>query len=121
MTDPMELVGEGSALSRFGHQAAPMDTKVQRALARKAMREAAACIREMVGWRPIETAPRDGAVFLVGYDDKIAKSARLEAHQRVYEARWCERQQSFAARNGFILHYGATHWLPLPPAPGAEA
>jgi len=81
----------------------------------------AACIREMVEWRPIETAPRDGTMFLVGYDDKIAKRASMEASQRIYEARWCERQQSFAARNGFLLHVDATHWLPLPPAPGAEA
>lgn len=112
MTDPMELVG------RLELEAAHMKATPR---TWDALTEAASCIREMVEWRDIETAPKDGTMFVVGYDDKIAKSARLEAHQRVYEARWCERQQSFAARNGFILHDGATHWLPLPPAPGAEA
>lgn len=70
-----------------------------------------------VQWQPIETAPRDGRMFLVGYDESIASTARLEPHQRVYEARWNENQQSFSARNGFILHDGATHWQPIPEPP----
>ena len=114
MTDPMELVGRLER--RIG---ADIDGECH--LNEDEARQIAACIRKLVEWRPIETAPRDGTMFLVGYDDKIAKRARMEASQRIYEARWCERQQSFAARNGFLLHVDATHWLPLPPAPGAEA
>lgn len=114
MTDPMELVGRLERVVSDRRPGFSLNADPQ------LLTEAAACIREMVEWRDIETAPRDGTMFLVGYDNKIAKRARLEAHRRVYEARWCERQQSFAARNGFILHDGATHWLPLPPAPGAE-
>lgn len=111
MTDPMELVGEGSALSRFGHQAAPMDTKAQRAEARKAMREAAACIREMVEWRPIETAPRDGSEI-------IAMIARKRVRLAWY-FKPSSRTEGWLDENGRAIN--PTHWLPLPPAPGAEA
>lgn len=79
--------------------------------------EAAVALRDLTEWRDIATAPKDGTMILVGYDDNIAKKARLDVTQRVYEARWDERQGSFVARNGFIMHCGATHWLPLPSAP----
>lgn len=71
----------------------------------------------MSEWKPIETAPRDGVMLLVGYDDKIANRSGMEENRRVYEARWCERQKSFVARNGFLLHINATHWQPLPEPP----
>lgn len=71
-----------------------------------------------MGWQPIETAPRD-RVILVGYDSEAGK--KLEPHQRVYEARWDERQQTWTSRNGFILHSHATHWMPFPPAPDATS
>lgn len=74
----------------------------------------------MSEWQKIETAPKDGTCFLIGYDDETARKARLEPHQRVYEGRWDERQGTFSARNGFILHSDATHWMPLPAAPTVE-
>ena len=70
------------------------------------------------GWRDIATAPRDGTMILVAYDDSAARTGRLEGpRERVYEAGWDEQQATFAARNGFLLHSAATHWMPLPPAP----
>lgn len=71
------------------------------------------------GWRTdFENAPKDGSVFMVGYDDEAAKKAGLfENKDRVYEARWNDIQSTWSARNGFILHSDATHWMPLPAAP----
>ena len=59
-------------------------------------------------------------MIIVGYDDNVAKVSRLEPHQRVYEARWNEVQDTWSARNGFLLHSDATHWMPLPQPPNNE-
>lgn len=120
MTDPMELVGEGSALSRFGHQAAPMDTKAQRAEARKAMREAAACIREMVEWRPIETAPRDGTLILCLYPDRHGQGRLSLRYWAVGDWPSSGRTEGWSDQHRQLRKTDPTHWLPLPPAPGAE-
>jgi hypothetical protein len=50
----------------------------------------------------------------------VAKRARLEPHQRVYEARWNEVQGTWSARNGFLLHFAATDWMPLPQPPNND-
>jgi hypothetical protein len=73
-------------------------------------------------WQDIATAPKDGTMILVAYDDSAARTGRLEGQcERVYEAGWDEQQATFADRNGFLLHSAATHWMPLPKAPGAES
>ena len=63
------------------------------------------------GWQPIETAPKDESVILLGY----TPNPRIE--RRVYEGRWHDAQQTWTSVNGFILHTGATHWMQLPTAP----
>ena len=65
-------------------------------------------------WQPIEDAPRDGTVILLGY----LPNSRIYRH--VYEGRWHEGQQTWSSVNGFILHTEATHWMPLPPPPVKE-
>lgn len=65
------------------------------------------------GWMPIETAPKDGTVFLIGFNE----AARMRGARAVYEARWCTAQEKFTSVNGFILFDGATHWQPLPAEP----
>ena len=67
------------------------------------------------GWMPIETAPKDGTVFLIGFNE----TARMRGARTVYEARWCTAQEKFTSVNGFVLFDGATNWRPLPPAPAA--
>lgn len=78
--------------------------------------EAAACIREMVEWRPIETAPRGtdslGPILVVYGED-------TPSYHVAYEG-WTEDDGTIAWFNGDVRVY-PTHWLPLPPAPGAEA
>lgn len=75
-------------------------------------RKAAACIREMVEWRPIETAPHETLVVLGWFEDGVWKQdlGLASAGQR-----WP------TGASNMWWHGSATHWLPLPPAPGAEA
>lgn len=109
MTDPMELVGRLESRSdtsrRIGKDALAND-----------LTEAAACIREMVEWRPIETAPRGtdslGPILVVYGED-------TPSYHVAYEG-WTEDDGTIAWFNGDVRVY-PTHWLPLPPAPGAEA
>lgn len=65
-------------------------------------------------WRDIETAPKD-AVILLGY----TPNKRID--RLVYEGRWHEAQQEWTSVNGFLLHMGVTHWMPLPESPGITA
>jgi hypothetical protein len=69
-------------------------------------------------WRPIETAPNDGSVILLGF----TPHPRLGGARRVYEGRWNEGQEKWTSTNGFLALTGASHWMPLPagPADGVE-
>lgn len=105
MTDPMKLVGlvEG----RIGQ-----DFDGECHLTADEARQIAACIREMVEWRPIETAPHETLVVLGWFEDGVWKQdlGLASAGQR-----WP------TGASNMWWHGSATHWLPLPPAPGAEA
>jgi len=79
--------------------------------------EAAACIREMVEWRPIETAPGpDHAMFVVRAFEVRTFSGVIYTSDPVCV--WRNIDGSFAR---WKQEFQPTHWLPLPPAPGAEA
>lgn len=106
MTDPMELVGR---LERIAEGAFPYTASVAA--------EAAACIREMVEWRPIETAPRDGTKIDVWHGGE----RMADVYWSDIQDAWCfdglcgpEEPTPLAAFPPVRL------WLPLPPAPGAE-
>jgi hypothetical protein len=43
----------------------------------------------------------------------------MEGSRRVYEGKWNYEQQTWTSVNGFLVHTAATHWMPLPPPPGA--
>ncbi len=65
----------------------------------------------MMGWRPIETAPRDGSAILLcemPYDWIAVGKWRGPEHSPV----------PWVIESGFQV--GATHWMPLPPAPESE-
>lgn len=97
MTDPMELVKK--------LEAGDVSLKTTRA--------AAACIREMVEWRDIETAPRQESVLL--------GSAKLKGWFRIgicnALGEWSYNDRPWSQQDP--LDAEPTHWLPLPP--GAEA
>lgn len=67
----------------------------------------------MSDWQPIETAPKDGTVILLG-DNRYAKPAYLMAEwDRDYEY-WMTKTSS---RGHFQFWRDATHWMPLPEPP----
>ena len=73
------------------------------------------CWTPVPAWHPIETAPKDGGVILLGLP---AIGALKDADQRrVYEGLWSDMQMRFTSVNGFIVLDCATHWMPLPAAP----
>jgi len=67
----------------------------------------------MMEWMPIETAPKDESVIILGF----TPHPRMEGSRRVFEGRWNFAQQTWTSVNGFLLFTGATDWMPLPPPP----
>ena len=68
-------------------------------------------------WQPRETAPRDGQQVIVWCADGQAAIAEY------YQAPdgFCGWEAGHTAEGKrMILSYPVTHWMPLPPPPGAE-
>ncbi len=83
--------------------------------------EAAACIREMVEWRPIETAPRDRTLILCFYPDRYGQNQLSLRYWAVGDWPSSGRTEGWSDQYRQLRKTEPTHWLPLPPAPGAEA
>lgn len=66
-------------------------------------------------WQPIETAPKDGTRILLGYFPETGGSGCEVAWWHSTHTKWCGRVLLNA--DG---HFSPTHWMPLPPAPGAS-
>ena len=64
------------------------------------------------GWRPIETAPKDGTVFIAPSID--GKNVTVGSWSKFYDC-WDDRLVGHL--NG---HWKPTHWMPLPPPPEQE-
>lgn len=119
MTDPMELVAR--------MEAGDVSLKTTRA--------AAACIRELVEWRPIETFELSGQAHpvIVAVPDReggwLVGEAWLRAEEddSLWENGWWWAGTSPGEYHDspiIEMNYGPPKWwkpLPLPPAPGAEA
>lgn len=73
-------------------------------LERKKLAEAVPIVRKD-GWRPIETAPKDGTGLLVYSDERI-----ISAMWSVGADDWVE------VVHGYTF-YDPTHWMPLPEPP----
>lgn len=70
-------------------------------------------------WLPIETAPRDGTVVIVGK----ASGYRIAWASSAY---WFDRGSDERGRyagwtDGFDTLAAPTHWMPMPPPPHAPA
>jgi hypothetical protein len=74
--------------------------------------------RIVPGWQPIETAPKDGEWIIV-YDANYdhSSSSYLIAYWHKPLKVWAGKPNS---KGRFPLWENATHWMPLPPAPGDE-
>lgn len=64
---------------------------------------------EMSGWRPIETAPKDGRYIL----------AYRESAAGIFIAKWCS-DKGFWINTCTGWHDLHTHWMPLPEPPEEE-
>jgi len=87
-----------------------------------------ACIREMVEWRPIETAPALACMGIVAFFEHShdAISALGRGRDERYELAWFDGTDWRESGTAHLYderdpEHRPTHWLPLPPAPGAEA
>ncbi|HAC01577.1 MAG TPA: hypothetical protein DCF67_08925 [Brevundimonas sp.] len=88
--------------------------------------EAERKLAEAVEWRPIETAPRDAVIMLFGLLDphpsdreahaQLDRPKRFTGYWDEVDEAWCPVGSTW--EGPWII---PTHWLPLPPAPGAEA
>lgn len=112
MTDPMELVGRLEEIN-------PHVTNDY--IIGDALTEAAAYIREVVEWRPIETAPRDGTIIQRPHTTWGAMSVRHkrpdQSEEFLHGFSWMAADYSVLWPESAFLPF----WLPIPPAPGAEA
>lgn len=77
-----------------------------------------ACVREAMGWQPIETAPKDGTAVLVANKN----GAWIAKYEPVYQSGYRPENPWFSlmlnhdhVRKG--KPYAPTHWMPLPPPP----
>lgn len=68
------------------------------------------------GWRPIETAPRNGTQFLTWdshYGIRVGRCVVRPDHDD-----WLSYMDAYKGSSKGGIR--ATHWMPLPPAPGKE-
>lgn len=92
--------------------------KFEKSIRQQAERDVIARM-EPVGWRPIETAPKDGTPFLaaiwVGHNDE---PRRWDMHVIGYDAAYDEMNSDF--ETGWEIEDYA-FWQPLPTPPAGEA
>lgn len=108
MTDPMELVERLEKIT--AKPAGPGG--IIRAKKRDLI-EAAACIRELVEWRPIETAPKDGKRFESqdrgNYGHRVFTDTYWYVHPSVQA--WVTAEIDCCD-----YEFEPSHWRPSPPA-----
>lgn len=91
----------------------------------QALREQLESLKQERAWRPIETAPRDGAEVpcwcpgigarvLFFDDDHVERTPLVNRVLRVKRGRWL-----LSGTNDYDP-YEPTHWMPLPPAPEVD-
>lgn len=74
--------------------------------------------RDVSGWRPIETAPKDGTTILVfGHPESIELVRYTRA--AVYSAAWDNIDEAFCLSGGTWLgpFIEPSHWMPIPEPP----
>ena len=74
------------------------------------------------GWRPIESAPRDGTAILAhgtlaGEINGPYDSPMFGVVEYVGQSDYAGFEWSLVGADGYCVWMAPTHWLPLPPAP----
>ena len=88
-------------------------TELERKKLADAGRQSIACTH---GWRPIETAPKDGRLFLAYYKKHGTHEHAVVNYQN--DGRlivWVG--ENFAPVESFAIEFNPTHWQPLPKPP----
>lgn len=86
-----------------------MPRELQRKTSLHTLKQTVDTYKATHGWQPIETAPRDGAVFLA-----------FVPHSQVgfaFTACWNTRNRLLCMMSGDDYTAEATHWMPLPEFP----
>lgn len=67
-----------------------------------------------MNWKPIETAPKDGTIVLLGWDDDchIPSVGCFNVNKGLW---YCDRQWRW--EDGHMKECPPTHWMPLPEPP----
>lgn len=80
----------------------------------------------MTDWRPIETAPKDGSVFVIvmagepeSYEVGWYEPYYGYEYVALYGGLYRKEQRLLGEWRGFDNFHRATHWLPLPEPPEA--
>jgi hypothetical protein len=68
------------------------------------------------GWRPIETAPKDGTII----DVWCACDTLPDGGFRIPEVIWEDRYDAFFSNEAGVLADDITHWMPLPAPPETQ-
>ena len=120
MTDPMELV-ERLDLRAIAARSENTATALGDAIH---FEQAAACIRELVEWRPIETAPKDGTPLLAASENHDSREVVCwqDGPQSGSWDSLAELQEGWVNDGPIKDRFYAnpryfTHWLPLPSPP----
>ena len=77
-----------------------------------ALKDAAALSEGEMEWRPIETAPKDGTLVLVGHETAV------------FDGWWDENSGGWVDGSTDmyedLIVYQPTHWMPLPASPSVK-
>jgi hypothetical protein len=76
-----------------------------------------------VGWRPIETAPKDGTEILL-YGDWAGETQGIGLRHIMLVGFWRDGRTDYpgyewdvSGTDGYAAWMKSTHWMPLPPHP----
>lgn len=93
------------------------ETRVSQSQADWAAHRVLSLFPPVVGWRTIDTAPRDGTLVLCFYSDR-------HGHDALSLRYWAEgdwpssgRKQGWCDQHRSLRSTDPTHWMPLPAAP----
>ena len=105
-------VADNIALVGSAYTPKAIDTGVRQIREAITAGRAALAKAEPAGWKPIETAPKDGTSFMAGWFDWPSNPGCNMCPVKWHMGAWWESGEDDKVRT-------PTHWMPLPAAPKA--